>query len=280
MEGLSLYAWTIAGGTALGCALAIAGCHLATRGRTLQALCVSQGAELGALASVLWVLLQGEHLEDASAWMSLIGAIGGAALCGMLAKQSNKVRASSRTSFIFTLWLLLLSATHLSVALHPLLESHLSRVFLGDLATVSNQEALFAFIFALGILIYFSAAQSAILRRSFDAAVLMRKEMRDSWQEELVFLLLAAFSTWSMGFLFTCACLFIPTSILGAFAMTNALKHVLYCALIPLIAVPPAIAISLGEGNIPTVPAVAVLMMFLTVMFLGMGFLRKAWMAK
>jgi ABC-type Mn2+/Zn2+ transport system permease subunit len=252
-------------------ALAAAGSHLATRQRTLQSLCLAQGAELGALASVLVAYTTHTALEEAQTWWSLGGGLVGALVAGGLASRVGRTRASSRTPRLFSTWIVLVAVTHLAVALHPALESHLARVFLGDLATLSDAEALTVATTGLLAVAIFVFDRRGITDRTFDGSALGLSKWRGGTLEAVPFIVLPAISTWAAGFLFTCACLFVPTSLLVRDGDSSRQSTAL-CAGVALICAPIGILLSLHMERMPTVPGIVAL---LAVACLGLGFLRN-----
>lgn len=253
-------------------ALAAAGSHLATRQRTLQSLCLAQGAELGALASVLVAYMTHTALENAQTWWSLGGGLVGALVAGGLASRVGRTRAASRTPRLFSTWIVLVAVTHLAVALHPALESHLARVFLGDLATLSDAEALTVAttgFFAAAILGF---AWRGISDRTFDTSALgLSKWGGGSTLEVVPFVLLPAISTWAAGFLFTCACLFVPTSLLVRDGDSSR-RSMTLCAGVAFVCAPIGLLLSLQMERIPTVPGIVAL---LATSCLGLGIFRN-----
>jgi ABC-type Mn2+/Zn2+ transport system permease subunit len=258
------FLWTIVASFVLAGALAAAGAHIASRQRTLQVLCLAQGAEIGALGSILLVHKLNHFLNRSETWLGLGGSFLGALLLGAIASRISEKQGSSRTPRLLGFWIALIAATHLSVAMHPALESHLARVFLGDLSTLSNPEALTilsAGAIALFILLF---CHSTISQRTFDIAALGKKDAEKNFALFLTFniipfLVLPAVSTWGAGFLFTCSLLFLPTTMLAKSGDT-AKKHVYLCTSAGAITAPIGLLISLRGEQVPTVPAIVVLL--------------------
>lgn len=252
-------------------ALAAAGAHLATRQRTLQSLCLAQGAELGALASVMAAALAHTALAEAQTWWSLGGGLMGALVVGGLASRVGQTRTASRTPRLFSTWIVLVAVTHLVVALHPALESHLARVFLGDLATLSDAEALVAGLAGLVSLACLVFARKRFAQRTFDASALGLASVRGRALEVVPFLVLPAVSTWAAGFLFTCACLFVPTALLAREG-DSSVRSTALCAGVALVCAPVGLLVSLQFDRMPTVPGIVALIATACV---GLGFLRN-----
>lgn len=256
MDILNSYGLSILGVTLLACALAIIGVHLAARSRTLQTLSVSQGAELGSLAAVLYLLSVGHHIEDVPVLFGIFGAIVGAFFCGSLTKLVSRVRSSSRPTALFSFWIFLVCVSHLIVSLHPLLENHFSRIFLGDITTLTNIESILTGAFGLCSMIFLFFRSRTMLRSSFDLSVFKKLNRRFSW-EDVFFIVVCSFSTWAAGFLFTCVCLFLPTVLFSISNQLTGLRHILMCFLVALVAVPAGFIFSLTTVPWPTVPLIA-----------------------
>ena len=264
MDALLTYGWAVAGATLLGCALAWMGAHVVTRGESLQTLCVSQGAELGILSSIIIVLFAGGSVVGMPPWVGFLGAILGACLCGVAARAAEVVRLSSRTSVLFSFWLILLSGTQVLVALHPLLESHYSGAFLGDLTTLADSQARVVVALAVVLLIWIRVFGRSLAMGSFDCAVLHLGAPKSLLSQGGVFLVSSAIATWSMGFLFTCACLFLPTSLMSILVSSSARFHVLVCSVVAGVSVPLGFLLSVAHGRIPTVPTIALVLVVVT----------------
>ncbi|MEZ4749615.1 MAG: hypothetical protein R3B54_03015 [Bdellovibrionota bacterium] len=72
----------------------------------------------------------------------------------------------------------------------------------------------------------------------------------------LVSLLLLCFSVQFVGFLFTAACLFVPTTLLGLARGMGLRAHLVGCALTASISVAVGFAFSLWQTHLPTVPTI------------------------
>jgi ABC-type Mn2+/Zn2+ transport system permease subunit len=235
-------------------ALAMSGAHLAARQRTLHSLCLAQGAEMGALLGALITLAHSHALDETHNWWGLSGSLAGSIVAGLVAIQMSQTRPSSRTVSLFSAWIAFIAITHLSVAAHPQLESHLSRVFLGDFATLPNAHALVLAVFSLVVLCLFFAYQKTFVRNTFDNAVLGLILQRKTRAFELLpFYLLPAFSTWAAGFLFTCAFLFVPTTLMAS-ENKSSTQSIKIGALVAMISAPLGMQTSLHITNLPTVP--------------------------
>jgi ABC-type Mn2+/Zn2+ transport system permease subunit len=264
-DAVELYIWPICGGTLIGCVLTIVGVHLSARGRTLQTLCVSQGAELGALTSVLIGLLSGSSFESLTGGGEVFGALVGSLLCGVLARLVGRVRQSSRTTALFVLWLTLVAFMYLAISVHPLLESHFARVFLGDVSTMTDKDGQWTAGLGVAAFLWCLLSEKRLTRRTFDIAVFRQKLAAESSFDEFILLSITAVSTWSMGFLFSCACLFVPTVIHAAAGQQSSRSHHILCVCSALFAVPFGFVGSLMGTQLPTVPLITLTLVLISV---------------
>jgi ABC-type Mn2+/Zn2+ transport system permease subunit len=147
----------------------------------------------------------------------------------------------------------------------------LARVFLGDLATLSNAEALVVGLAGLASLAFLVFTRKRFSQRTFDASALGLSSPRGRAFEVVPFLVLPAVSTWAAGFLFTCACLFVPTSLLAREGDSSA-RSTAICAGLALVCAPVGLLLSLQFDRMPTVPGIVAL---LATACVALGFLRN-----
>jgi ABC-type Mn2+/Zn2+ transport system permease subunit len=144
-------------------------------------------------------------------------------------------------------------------------------VYLGDLATLSDAEAIAVALGGGVSLAFLASTLRSFSRRTFDVSALRLPAGRGAALEYLPFLVLPALSTWAAGFLFTCACLFVPVALLAREGDSSA-KCTLLCAGVALVCAPLGLALSLAFDGVPTVPSLVAL---LAVAGLGVGFIRR-----
>lgn len=256
LETVTVYAWTFPVLAVLAASLSYCGVHLAARQKNLLSLNMAQGAELGTLLSIA-ALYFSEHSESSGEMsVGLIGAIGGAFLFGWLATLFQGKFGESGSNSLLTFWLIVFSGTQLLVALHPALEIHHSRVFVGDVSTLGFEECLFVTGIALIISIFLWLRRDTVLRSTFSGEVLGYSMASARWRDEILFILLTAVSTWAAGFLMTCAFLFIPTTVRSMAGVVGARKHIRACVLLSFIAAPAGFALSLSHTGLPSVPII------------------------
>ena len=168
---LNLYLLSILAGAFAAAALALLGCHLATRDKAMQTICISQGAMLGVLLGLGWF----GHEETTNAAFHLhlgpnsIGVmISAGVFCLSELWQSTEI--SSPNAMFTSLFMVLLSLSYLVSSLFPSLESHLAQVYFGDLATLCNADAITTGVFSAACFILFVSRSRRISKQSFDCA--------------------------------------------------------------------------------------------------------------
>lgn len=256
LETLTVYAWTFPVVAVLAASLAFCGVHLAARQKNLLSLNMAQGAELGTLLSIAALYFAEDSESSGEMAIGLTGAIGGAFLFGWLATLFQGKFGESGSNSLLTFWLIVFSGTQLLVALHPSLEIHHSRVFVGDVSTLGFEECLFVTGIALVVSLFFWLRRDNILRSTFSGEVLGYPMAATRWRDEILFILLTAVSTWAAGFLMTCAFLFIPTTVRSMAGVVGARKHIRACILLSFVSAPAGFALSLSHTGLPSVPII------------------------
>jgi hypothetical protein len=99
----------------------------------------------------------------------------------------------------------------------------------------------------------------------------VRRERLGALISSGAFLVLPAVSTWAAGFLFTCACLFVPTSLLAREGDSSA-RSTAICSGLALVCAPVGLLLSLQFDRMPTVPGIVAL---LATACVALGFLRN-----
>jgi ABC-type Mn2+/Zn2+ transport system permease subunit len=260
-EGLALYFWTFPALTLMSVLLAFSGVHFASRDQTVQSLSIAQGAELGALAFMIWTL-DFEHLHFIpGTWGSLVMGVGSAFFAGFFAERVSRVNSGNRSVSLFSLWIFLLVLSQLIVALHPSLESHFSRGALGDVSTLTQSDSQFLLLLLClaGVLMFLK--RNAFLYQSFSVSVLSLSRPSRTFDHSLMLYFIAALGTWSMGFVYTCAAMYIPTTILAWTERPGAQRHIFLCCLSAVLAAPLGLYLALQRfPNLPTAPLLIALL--------------------
>lgn len=259
MELLALYTWTLIAGVLAAPVLALLGIQLATRDRSMQTLCVGQGALVGVLLG-LGLLHQWEDT-----WIGSIGPFFSAVLVSALTFVGtdilvSKRMASKNTLFTFV-FALLLAMGNLVSAVFAALESHMAQIYFGDLATLSilnSKIVIGASIVSLSILVL---GFRSISNRSFELAIYggtadNQKSDRSLVLFKLLTLIVLCFSVQFVGFLYTIALLFLPTAILSFLKNKQLKVHAVLCAVTSALSVLIGFSLSLKFTRLPTVPTI------------------------
>ncbi len=275
---LNIYKWTLLTTPLLALALALVGMHLMARGQSLQTLVVSQGSSLGVLLGIALNVLWHSHGAghdyghdsthghghaslgysselESGLWPLLFGLI----VAGLSYLWSEKLRWRQNPSLapasLLMAFALLMALSHVTASLSPHLETHMSAIYFGDLATLSDREALSAGLLSflsLGALFYW---RRLWLRQSFNLAVLGPSQT-PSWSFTLLALLLISLSIQYLGLLFTLGGLFIAPSLLARRQDLTHQGYQLRLTLATLLGSTSGFLASLLWPTLPTAPAV------------------------
>lgn len=280
MELVWLFRWTLPAGMFFAGALALLGCQLSARDRAMQTVCVSQGAMLGVLLA-LGFSAPAVHDDPDSHVLPFLAALLASAATFLGADFLARRRMLSKNTLFAALFSVLLAAGYFVSALFPALESHMAQVYFGDLATITETDAKATL--ALGLL---SLLCLWLLRRpitgqsfalaTFGAAYTAGKERGWTALFNLVALSLLCFSVQFLGFLFTVAMLFLPTTVLG-FARSRGLdRHLALACGTAIAAAAAGFVLSLRFTRFPTVPTVTLSLLVLGACVCGVDLLFGA----
>lgn len=254
---LSIYGWTIAASMFLAAGLALMGSQLAARDRAMQTLCMGQGAMLG--------VLLGLGLAVHPLFPLLSALISAALTFGISEFLVARRMASSNTHFS-SLFAVLLAGGYMISALFPALENHMAQKYFGDLATLSTVESYWGLIGGLFLLLTMIRFQRRFTCESFEKAIsaghLSRRMPFSSF--DIIALVTLCFSVQTVGYLFTIACLFIPTSIASRQLAAGLRRHLLFCGLTAFVAAGAGFLLSLHSSQLPTVPTIIVAMLLIS----------------
>jgi ABC-type Mn2+/Zn2+ transport system permease subunit len=256
LDVLQLYIWAFPFVGLQAAVLAFCGSHLAARERTLQSLSISQGAELGSIVFMFFIILMHRNLQEINSWMTLPAAVGLAFLMGSIAGKCESIPASSRATALFVLWISLFSISQIIVAMHPALESHFSKVAIGDVATLTQDECMVLSFLMLGFSVLLFTKRIDFLRASFSISLMGEQRALHEKSTSVLLLLIPAVSTWSTGFAMTCASLFVPTTLHVLYQRKGGARaHVKRCVWVGMLSAPLGLFLSLSFfPSLPTTP--------------------------
>ncbi len=259
-----LYGITLIASVFLAGGLALLGTQLAAKDRAMQTLCMGQGAMLGVLLGLglSQTLFSSEHSET---YLPLIFAVLSAALSFVISEfLVAKKLASSNTHFA-SFFAALLSGGYLISSLFPALENHMAQKYFGDLATLGANESKIGLaigILLIGIFVFFGRRFS---EHSFEVMISGKTRRTFSWPHPLDLLSIVAICTCvqTVGYLFTIACLFIPTAFASRTMKAGLRKHLAFCIVLAMIATASGFTASLIHSTLPTVPTIIACMVSL-----------------
>jgi ABC-type Mn2+/Zn2+ transport system permease subunit len=258
---LALYSFNILAGLFWGSYLSLLGPQLATRDKAMQILCAGQGAMLGVLLGLgLGSKYHYDHLFPIVAgYFSAMG-------CYFLSEKIIQNKASKNTHLTF-LFCLLLALSYCVTAFFPMLETHLSQVYFGDLTTLTNLDCIELIILAIIGFGFFYKNLYTITNRSFEIAIFGNSPKKD-FLFELFNLVTLSISIQHVGYLFTMGMLFIPTAVLTYTRFKGFRLHYVLCLLVSALGIGIGFLISL---NFPTFPTISVILVTIFIL----GFLVK-----
>lgn len=262
MELFAIYQTTIAAGAVMAGALALLGMQLAARDKAMQTVCVGQGASVGVIVglAVIGVL----HSSQFALPLIPFGfGISGSVLTVWLTDRLVARKLSSKNTVFAAAFSVLVAIGHLIGSLLPGLENHLTQIYFGDLATLSDGHSKVALGVGVAVTVYLAIGIRAVTLNSFDAYWVGEKRVlsRGGWMVKCfptVSVVLICLSVQALGFLFTIACLFLPTAILANAPAGGLKHHARRCFVTAAVSSLAGFALSLCFTRIPTVPAVVV----------------------
>ncbi len=267
-ELLQIYEWTLFGGIFGGAALSLVGSQLASRNQAVQTLVVSQAASFGVvLGLAVSTYFGGDHTHPHREGLSplLTGF-----LCAMVFYSICEFlithRWVSRNTYYVGIFGLLSALTYTVIALVPSLETHMAASYFGDLTVASEFESIMVGsigISALVLMIYFWRQITAWSFESvtFGSFISTTKDMLIQRLFLFSSLVLVSASVQFLGLLFTLSCLFLPSMILVKMQSSS---RGLVAKLIfsSVLGIGLGFIFSLWHGKVPTVPCVAIGVLF------------------
>lgn len=260
---VELYLTTIICGALGAAALAILGCHLATRDKSMQTLCITQGAMLGVLAGMGFFGAAETHTAI-HVGPNVLGVAVSTAVFMITEILMLRNPAAPNTLFI-SIFGILLATSYTVSALFPSLESHLAQVYFGDLATLCAVDAFTTATYALVCLALLLIFYRPFTKQSFHSALFGQKLAVAFEPKWFVFFTVIVITMLSMsiqflGFLFTISCLFLPTMIMSRMPVRGLYWHYALSAGLAAGGSVVGFMLSLHMKNFPTVPAIVLTM--------------------
>jgi ABC-type Mn2+/Zn2+ transport system permease subunit len=261
------YFWlSIAAGTLGGLQSALVGCHINAKDQSVQTLCLSQGAALGVLLGLLALAQVGPDHGDGPWAQNIIpwitSFLSALAITTLLNHLVRNQPVAKNTHFIAA-FSLLIAANSLLTRLFPGLESHFTQVFFGDLATLTDADAMLVTVLSLLFFVVFLRYWRTYSMHTFEWSLFGREGLILNSRHkaimvgyEILVLALTCFWIQKLGFLFTLAQLFLPTILIRALPIKHIQYHFLGVGLLTLISVPSGFAGSLVWSDLPTVPTI------------------------
>jgi ABC-type Mn2+/Zn2+ transport system permease subunit len=257
IELLALYTGAIFSGLLCATALALLGCHLASRDQSLQSLVVSQAATVGVLLGA--AVMIGNHGQFGSSPLPLLSALITATLFYFIGEQLTGARRTGKTNIYLALFTLLLAVSYWLISYFPALESHMSQAFFGDIVTLTGTTLWFTSCVSSAVLLLLLLRPKPFVNDSFIISIVGVSHVEQPLYFHLfraITLLLISTSIYAMGLLFTIAFLLLPTVV---FSFTRKASIRLHLRLVTLTAASGFIAgfvLSLYFDRISTVPTI------------------------
>ncbi|OED44041.1 hypothetical protein AB833_02410 [Chromatiales bacterium (ex Bugula neritina AB1)] len=254
---LALYTGAVYSGLLCAAALALLGCHLASRDQSLQSLVVSQAATVGVLLGV--VLMIGGHTDISGSPVPLVTGVITATLFYFFGEKLTLGKRSSKTNIYLALFILLLAISYWLISYFPALESHMSQAFFGDIVTLTGNTLWFTSSVSGAALLSLAVWWKPITNHSFIISVLGARQLRNQFYLHLfrvITLLLISTSIYAMGLLFSIAFLLLPT-VIFSFSRTPSIRlHLCLVSLTAAASFAAGFILSLYFDRISTVPTI------------------------
>ena len=233
----------------------------------MQTLCVGQGATFG----VLFGLGLGPWVGSwFGSWFSsdilpFVLAILAAVAAFDISNRMVRVRSASKNTYFSFLFTVLVGLSYLVSALFPSLETHMSHIFFGDLATLSNFHSGLSLVLSLIGFILMWKFRFPFTNQAFENSVFGWNEKGHAGRRlfQTLSFIAICYGVQFTGFLFTMGCLFIPTSIMSYSSLRGLDRHLLGAALLASISTAVGFVLSLAFSQLPTVPTIIVVMVTL-----------------
>jgi len=269
IELLALYQWALFSGVLSATALALLGSHLASRDQSLQSLSVSQAATVGVLLSA--ALLVGHDAEHTDNLLPIIGGIILATTVFFFGERLVANRRTAKTSVFLVMFTVLLALSYWIISYFPALEGHMAQAFFGDLVTLSGTAMWISSVISLLALLLLLRYWNVFANDSFNIPIIGVAYLNGKislYAFNAISLLLITSSIYSLGLLFTIACLFLPTVIFSYVQQPSLRLHLLLVIILAAVSTVCGFIMTLYFDRFPTVPTVVLVMLFLGLLLL------------
>jgi ABC-type Mn2+/Zn2+ transport system permease subunit len=265
---LKIYWLSIIASAVLASGLALLGAQVAARDRAMQTLCVGQGATFGVLLGISLVTTFSKAASSiAESLVVFLFALSASALTWFWGENITKTKSASTNTHFASQFSVLMALGFILTAVNPTLESHMSQKYFGDLATMNDFTAVF--VGGLGLITTLGLAIFAkhVTGDSFAAAILGVRGGRTEPYFTIGTVLLLCLSVQLVGFLFTVACLFIPTATLSMSQQAGLQRHLSRCAVVASLGTVAGFLLTLVIPSLPTVATVVCAVSILSLVF-------------
>lgn len=275
---LSLYLWTIPAGALFGAALSLLGCQIAAREQVVQTFCVSQGAIVGVLIALgIGTLL--DHSDPEFHAIPLLVSVLTSTLVFAVSEFFARQERTSKSTVFASIFTFLLACSYLLSVVFPALERHMANVFFGDLATLTEFDSKITLVLGGGTLFGLIRFWKPISNRSFEIAIYGETATGVQKRQDFLYLgltlVLLCYSVQFLGFLFTMAMLFLPTTILTGVTQKGLRLHSALCIAVAVIGVVAGFLFSFSFTQLPTVPMVTVAVVISALILVTFSRLRR-----
>lgn len=268
MEMLEFYSLSIIVGIFLSCSLGILGIHLVLRHKTLETLMVGQTMQLGVIvgafiASYLYHETNSIHEGHFGIFTSL--SISG--IIYFFHARGSKRWYQLKTELALLIIVISIALSHILTALNPLIESHFTRSFVGDIVTASKYENYFLIFVGLFCVSYFFHFKGKLFEDSIDFALYGGViEKRALGFEALVFGVMGL-SIHVFGLLFTLGTLLLPIILLSLSRRLRYRTVVLLVLLGNSISVFTGFLLNIKYEKLPTSPTIVIVITLIYFLF-------------
>lgn len=230
----------------------------------MQTLCLGQGASLGVITG-LGLVHYFDWSDSAHIYFPLFAGVMFAVSTYLYTEKKLSLGLSSKSTFFVYAFAVLMAGGYLVGSLFPGLETHLSQIYFGDLATMTLKDVELCLFLCVPCLAYLARYWRVISNRSFEMAMFgenfgQSTEKFHSILFQFVTILLLSFSVQIAGILFTLTCLFLPTGMLALFPKKGLTRHLKLSFLLASTSAVVGFLISLNWSRFPTVPTIVLTM--------------------